>query len=308
MNYVVVIPAKNEQTNIAVTLSFLAGQTLAPKCILVIDDNSTDNTARVIKEYAARYPFIRYYHYPGEKKYVLGSKIVKIFNEGKRHIDQLGIEYDYIVKLDADNHLSNNIFEKIALSIQDKNYGIVSPLAFSWQNGKVIYTSTPDWHTIGDFKIYNKVCYEKMGGLIEDLGWDCADNITAMEAGYKTQVLRHIHYENRRPVGRFSLLKGRKRQGIGAFKLRYSILYLILKTVHDLFRPPVLLGSFYYLFGYFAAMFQQQPRILTPPQGKMLRRLLWESFRQRFHKRQFFLLQYFPNGKSKDVVQVKELA
>ncbi len=298
MNYTVIIPAKNEELIIGQTLDILLSQSLKPQCILVIDNDSEDNTSRIIKEYASLHPNVKYFNYQSENSYSLGGKIVKIFHAGKNHIDSLGIEYDYIVKMDADTKMEEDAFEKLSQRLQDQQYGIVSPLAFTLQNGKKVFTSTPDWHTSGDFKIYNRQCLEAMGGLPEDLGWDCADNIRAMEIGYATQVFRDIHYEQTRPIGRYSLLKGWKRQGIGAWKLRYNLAYLLLKSIHDFFKPPLMLGSVYYLSGYLTAFFRRYPRTLTPKQGKILRRLFWKSLFSRLRTGHFYILQRLARNKN----------
>jgi glycosyltransferase involved in cell wall biosynthesis len=47
----VVIPALNEQTNIALCLSSLAGQTLKPNRIMLVDDGSTDNTVDYVRAF-----------------------------------------------------------------------------------------------------------------------------------------------------------------------------------------------------------------------------------------------------------------
>lgn len=291
MKYVVVIPAKNEEEIIGATLYSLASQTCPPQCVLVVDNDSTDKTPKIINQYSAKYDFIKYYNYTRENSYSLGAKIVRIFNAGKKIIDNLGIDYDYIVKMDADIILEKDVFLKIAGRITEDKYGIVSPLAFAKVNNRHVYVSSPDWHTLGDFKVYNRECLESMGGLKEDLGWDCADNISAIQLGYKTKIFRDIVYEQHRPIGRFSLLRGMKRQGLGAYKLRYGIIYLGMKAAHDLFKPPFFLGSFYYLSGYFSALTKQHSHTLTREQGKIFRKLLWKSFFERFRKGQFFLLQ-----------------
>ena len=293
MKYVVIIPAKDEESIIGYTLDLLINQTLKPLCILVIDNDSIDNTAEIIKGYSAKYDFIQYLNFKGEKSYSLGGKIVKIFNAGQIYLNSLNIKYDYIVKLDADIYLESNVFERISKYLENGNYGIVSPLAYILHGNKRIYSSTPDWHTSGDFKVYNKYCLESIGGLKEDLGWDCADNIMAIEAGFKTKVFRDINYEQKRPIGKYSVIKGYRRQGLGAYNLRYNFFYLILKVFHDLIKPPVILGAINYLIGYFSGYFKLKTRELNRSQAKILNGLLWDSFFYRLRNNRFYLTQVF---------------
>ncbi len=54
----VVIPAYNEEKTIAETLAALNRQTLNPDIIIVVDNNSTDQTALLVEKYAAQNPNI----------------------------------------------------------------------------------------------------------------------------------------------------------------------------------------------------------------------------------------------------------
>jgi glycosyltransferase involved in cell wall biosynthesis len=48
MNYYIVIPSHNEEAFISLTLESLVSQTVLPKKVVVVNDNSTDNTANVV--------------------------------------------------------------------------------------------------------------------------------------------------------------------------------------------------------------------------------------------------------------------
>jgi glycosyltransferase involved in cell wall biosynthesis len=72
MNYYIVIPAHNEAALIGLTLESLVTQTL-PKKIVIVNDNSTDNTADIVLAFAKEHPFIivekksSAIHLPGSK-------------------------------------------------------------------------------------------------------------------------------------------------------------------------------------------------------------------------------------------------
>jgi glycosyltransferase involved in cell wall biosynthesis len=48
MDYYIVIPAHNEEQFIALTLDSLISQTLLPKKVVIVNDNSTDKTEIVL--------------------------------------------------------------------------------------------------------------------------------------------------------------------------------------------------------------------------------------------------------------------
>ena len=58
MNYYIVIPAHNEEAFIALTLDSLISQTILPKKLVIVNDNSTDKTAEIVTAYAKAFPFI----------------------------------------------------------------------------------------------------------------------------------------------------------------------------------------------------------------------------------------------------------
>ncbi len=57
----VVIPARNEGNNLRPTLDSLIAQNIKKSAfeIIVVDDNSTDSTASILREYSSRYPNVR---------------------------------------------------------------------------------------------------------------------------------------------------------------------------------------------------------------------------------------------------------
>ena len=58
MRYVLITPAKNEEAFIRKTLDSVVGQTVLPERWVIVDDGSTDRTARIVESYAKRHPWI----------------------------------------------------------------------------------------------------------------------------------------------------------------------------------------------------------------------------------------------------------
>ena len=295
MKYVIVIPAKNEEETLSKTLDSIAAQTIKPVMCVVVDDGSTDKTPEILKDYSEKYDFITSIRNNSSNKYVVGGHVVNVFYKGKDHADLKGVDYDFIIKLDADLTFDSNYMELIFKKIEGKEkIGIVSGTPYYIDNGKKIYEYSPKWHSHGQFKVYNKKCLEDIGGVIRLLGWDCADNVQAIEKGWHTEAYRDIYYQMYRKVGgKSSLKRGRIKHGMGAYNLGYSFPYLVMKLVHDLFKPPYIIGTFYYLHGYMKSFFIKHENKLTRNQKKILRKLYWQSFSERFKDRRFILFQLF---------------
>jgi len=295
MRYVVVIPAKNEARGISVTIDSILSQSILPLKVLIVDDGSTDNMAEVVRRYEEMNDVLQYHlNESQESTYTLGGKIVSLLFKGKSLLDKIIFDYDYIIKMDADVWFEPDFIKKISERISSGNYGIVSGTPFITENGRRVFIVSPEWHTNGDFKIYSRKFLEMADNFPMDLGWDCADNLLAREKGFKTEAFRDINYRQNRPIGRFSSVKGRQRQGLGAYKLRYSWGYLALKAILDLIKPPYIVGSVYYLAGYFGGKFGKLPKTVNKNQKKLLQRLMWQSFTRRFKDRNFFIFHLFP--------------
>ena len=111
MKYYIVIPSYNEEAFISLTLQSLISQTLLPKKVVVVNDNSTDKTAEIVLAFAKENPFISLVNKTSENVHLPGSKVIQAFQKG---FDTLDDNYDIIVKLDADLILPNNYFERIS--------------------------------------------------------------------------------------------------------------------------------------------------------------------------------------------------
>ncbi len=301
MKYTVIIPARNEEKGIVKTLESISKQSLLPEKVIVVNDNSTDRTEEVLKDFAKNHPFLHYLNYPDHEEYKLGGRIIRMFKFAFDFILANTISCDYVVKMDADIEFDNDFFAHIFSHTDIKKYAIVSGIPYFYDNGKKIYAVSPSWHTNGDFKVYNFEFLKNPDAIPEDLGWDCADNIIAREKGWETIVLDDIFYLQNRPIGRYSVLKGRKRQGVGAYKLNYHPIFLLMKFVHDLFKPPIVSGAFYYLYGYFFALAKGYKKVVTGNQSKILRKLMWTGLKQRISKNEFYILQKLFKSKSSNL-------
>lgn len=292
MKYAVVIPAKNEEANIRATVESAANQSIAPAWIVVVDDNSTDSTPRILDELSRSYANLSQIRTGSGGDYVLGGHVVRLFKQGKALLDERGVEYDWLVKLDADIEFEHDFMARIQERVQDGRFGIVSGTPYLEVAGTRLRDTSPPWHTHGQFKIYNAACYEEIGGPIENLGWDGADNIMAMSAGWECRAFSDVNYLMHRHVGgKAANRRGRMNHGISSYQLGYSKTYFALKVLHDLFKPPYVSGAYALLKGYIVAALNRYPKILSEEQERLLRHLMWSTVWDRFRNRDFALQQ-----------------
>ena len=82
MNFYIVIPAHNEQDSIALTLDSLVNQTLLPKQVVVVNDNSTDGTQEIVEGFKEKHSWITLINSKSSNQHLPGSKIIKAFYKG----------------------------------------------------------------------------------------------------------------------------------------------------------------------------------------------------------------------------------
>ena len=110
MNFYIIIPAHSEADSIGLTLQSLVNQTIESKKLVIVNDNSTDNTEEIIKAYADKHSWISLVNNKSSDKHLPGSKIINAFYKGYEGLDE---DYDVICKFDADLIFPNNYLEQL---------------------------------------------------------------------------------------------------------------------------------------------------------------------------------------------------
>src|SRR5205807_4146511 len=104
----------------------------------------------------------------------------------------------------------------------------------------------PRFHTHGAAKMYSTACFQAIGGLTADVGWDTADEVGAMARGFKSVRFAHIQAYHHRPQG--GAMRWRKAalgKGKAAYVVGYHPLFMMTRAARRAFSwPPMLFASF----------------------------------------------------------------
>lgn len=98
----VIVPVYNVEKYIEKCVDSLVNQTIEDKEIILVDDGSTDNTSKILDEYAKKYPEI--------------VKVIHKENEGVSVARNVGIEIatgEYIGFIDSDDWVEFDMYEKL---------------------------------------------------------------------------------------------------------------------------------------------------------------------------------------------------
>ena len=280
MNIYIVIPAHNEADFIGKTLESLVKQTLQPKRIVVVDDQSSDNTSEVVLEYAKKYPFLELIETTSSEAHLPGSKVVNAFQKG---FDSLDKNFDVICKFDADLIFPRNYLETISrIFLDNPEVGMAGGFCHIQKEEKWILENLTDKdHIRGALKAYRKACFQNIGGLKASMGWDTVDELLAQYHGWKIQTEPRLKVKHLRPTGFTYNKKAKWKQGEAFYKLRYGFLisFIASAKLAAMKNNPALLKD--YLYGYYNASKQKLPFLVNEKEGAFIRRLRYKKMKSK---------------------------
>ena len=281
MKYYIIIPAHNEAQYIALTLESLVSQTVLPTKIVVVDDNSTDETSDLVQNFALKYPFITLVKNISDTTHVPGSKVIRAFQKGFKTVTS---DYDFIVKADADLIFPRNYFETIIKTFQqDETIGMAGGFAYIEKNGDWILENLTDKHHIrGAFKAYRKKCFADIGGLKPAMGWDTADELLAKFYGWKVVTDANLKVKHLKPTGANYNKSARYKQGEAFYTLGYGFWITTIASAKLAFmkRKPLLFLD--YIKGFWLAKSKRSAMLVNETQAKFVRKYRWKNMINKF--------------------------
>jgi len=279
--YLLVSPCRDEAEFIRRTLDSVAAQTVLPALWIVVDDGSTDETPRILEDYARRLPFLRVVRGSDRGRRSVGPGVIEAFYQGLEGVDLA--DFDYLCKLDVDLDLPPRYFELLMLRMEaEPRLGTCSgkPWFTHPGTGELVPETCGDEMSLGASKFYRVRCYQEIGGFVRQVMWDGIDCHRARLLGWiaeasNDEALRFLHL---RPMGssqKGGIWAGRVRTGFGQYFMGTSPLYFLASAMYRLPKHPVLYGSVAMLWGYFSSAVRRVPRYGDAKFRRFLRRYQW---------------------------------
>ncbi len=280
MNIYIIIPAYNEEAFIAKTLQSLVEQTFLPKKIVVINDNSTDDTQNLIDSFSKKHSFISSILNKSEAIHIPGSKVINAFNKGLESIDN---NYDIICKFDADLIFPSNYLEQIKNTFEKSpDCGMAGGFCYLEKNNTwVLENLTNKEHIRGALKAYRKQCFLQIGGLKNTMGWDTVDELLAQYHGWKIHTDESLHVKHLKPTGKAYSKKPKYKQGEAFYKMRYGFWLTSIASVKLAFNKRNFLFFLHYMQGYFKAKTNNISFIVSEKEGLFIRKLRWGGIKKK---------------------------
>lgn len=275
MQISIVIPAHNEASYLKDCLDSFVAQTHLPHEVIVVDDNSSDNTFEIASNFAQQHGWIKVLQRKSIDEHIPGKKVVDTFNFGLQHAS----DYDLIGKFDADIILPPNYFETMVNRFQANwKLGMCSGLLHIKKGGNWVYENIADkTHVRGPIKLYHKACFKRIGGLRTGVGWDTVDTLLARYHDFEIQTVPELKVKHLRPTGHGYSSKNHQAKGTALYKMRYGIVLTniaALKMAWQSKNPRLFLQI---IIGYLKAYFQQLPRYVSKEEGNFIRKYRWRG-------------------------------
>jgi glycosyltransferase involved in cell wall biosynthesis len=263
ISYVLVTPARNEETLIEKTIQSVISQTVLPAKWAIVNDGSTDSTASIVNRYAANHPWIELVNLPTHRDRSFAGK-VHAFNAGFEKVKNL--DYEVIGNLDSDLSFDADYCEFLLNKFEeDPTLGVAGTI-FREHGG---YSSASDSfegqnHVAGGCQLFRRRCFEEIGGYVPNRagGIDWIAVTTARMLGWKTQSFREKSFFHYRSLGTAerSLLASTFSYGEKDYYLGGHPLWEIFRVGYRATKRPYLLAGIALYSGYLSAFLRQMKR------------------------------------------------
>ena len=261
IQYVIITPVRDEALYIEKTIESVASQTIKPVEWVIVNDGSTDDTGKIIDQYSKNYPWMHIIHRENRGFRKSGGGVIEAFYDGYNSLKSK--DWDFIVKLDGDLSFKQDYFEGCFERFRaNPKLGIAGGTICHLINGILKPEKNPQFHVRGATKIYRKVCWDAIGGLIKAPGWDAVDEVKANMLGWQSQTfldLKLIHY---RYTGRSDgIWGGHVKNGIADYVAGYHPLFMLVKSLRRLIKKPYVIGSLALLYGFISSYMRKGLRV-----------------------------------------------
>ncbi len=250
--FVIITPAHNEETLIGKTITSMIAQLVRPAQWIIVDDNSSDRTAHIVRENAAQHDFIKLVEYRRSGTRSFGQK-ARAFAAGVAAASP--VDYAYIGNLDADITLDPDYFLRLLLEFDHApDLGLAGGRVASLIDGEFVEQNIAPDSVAGAVQLFKRACFEEIGGYraLPEGGIDTAAEVMARMYGWQVRTLPSLRVREHRRTGSASAapVAARFAEGARLHSLGYGLMFMCLRSLHHLPDPPRLIGSSASLAGY----------------------------------------------------------
>ena len=263
--YILVAPARNEEQFLPQVIDSVANSSVQPLLWLIVDDNSTDETPKIIKRSAIENDYIMLLSLSenSERSSFHYSYVCKRgFDTAIKLAVEKGMDWDYMILLNADTIVDPQYFEDIMFEMEkNPKIGIASGDVYLLKNGKVRAIKAPRDMPSGTARVWRKKCFYETGGYLLTYAPDSVSRVKAKLRGWKTVRFKEYNaYQLRQTSSAEGLWNGFKMDGNKAYYLNKHPLLIFLNAIYFTTKKPYYTGIAF-LYGYLISVFKRKEKI-----------------------------------------------
>jgi glycosyltransferase involved in cell wall biosynthesis len=262
LSYVIITPARNEETFIEKTIESMIQQTVPPLKWVIVDDGSTDSTAQIVKRYLAQHLWMELVQMPQGRDRSFAAK-VGAFNAGYEKVREL--PWEIIGNLDGDMSFDAEYFEFLV----EKCAGDATLGAAGTVFREEGYSTDKDSfegrsHVAGGCQLFRRKCWEQIGGYAPHRagGIDWIAVTTARMMGWKTESFREKWSFHHRRIGTAArgVLSSLFAYGQKDYYLGGHPVWELFRVAYRMTKKPVVIGGLILGLGYCWGLIRRIPR------------------------------------------------
>jgi glycosyltransferase involved in cell wall biosynthesis len=283
-SYIIIMPVRNEAQFLEGTVGSIAAQTIKPAQLIIVDDGSTDETGKLADAAAAKHDWIQVLHRADRGFRAPGSGVIESFYDGYRLIRMN--DWEFVVKLDGDLSFGPDYFERCLKRFErDPKLGIGGGTICRNVNGELMAEAPgdPAFHVRGATKIYKRECWDAIGALIRQPGWDTVDEYRANMLGWVTYTFPELKlWHHRAAGGAQGTWKNWVKNGLANYVAGYHPLFMGCKCAKRALACPYGVVALGLLVGFLSGYIRRVPQVADGPliryvRQQQMRKLLFKD-------------------------------
>jgi len=263
---VIISPCRDEERTLLRTLACMKAQTRPPLEWVVVDDGSSDRTPEILAKAQREIPWLRVVRREDRGFRKVGGGVIDAFYAG---LESVEVDYEYVAKMDVDLEFAPGYLESILQYFdEDEALASASGKVYRPEGDGFVEEFMIDEMVAGQFKLYRRTAFEKIGGFVREVMWDGIDFHRCRMEGFTTRSIDdpNLRITHLRLMGSSdkSVYTGRLRWGRGQWFMGSAFGYVVASGIFRMHEKPYVLGGLLIIVGFLRAAWQGEPRYNDP--------------------------------------------